>query len=170
MGVASLHSLKWSRTGLPSTKLAAPACEPIRGLFKTIQNVARSKSYTRLTNITKYWLDVVTMCWDWSYMKVGWLVSMPITMEPQRQANGNLINVLGLCGPCSSHAMCKKTHLGEFLPVQLINPQVGDRFFTNTAFFTRTQIYWCFYLFYYSQPSPSFCFVCSKSVSLPTYL
>ena len=33
-----------------------------------------------------------------SILKVGWLVSMPIAMEPQRQANGNLINILGLCG------------------------------------------------------------------------
>ena len=80
--VASLHSLKWCRTGLPSTKLAAPACEPIRGLPKKIQIVARSKSCTVLPNITRYGSDVVTLMKDWYKLKVGLIVSKCISTVP----------------------------------------------------------------------------------------
>ena len=55
-------------------------------------------------------------------MKVGWLVSMPIAMEPQRQANGNLINVLGLCEAMGRYLYDVCNIFGFFLdPLELIH-------------------------------------------------
>ena len=81
--VASLHSLKWCKTGLPSTKLAAPACEPIRGLHEKIQIVARSKSCYMNMFKHKSRVAFVTKLWDYFYLKVGCLMSMLIALDPR---------------------------------------------------------------------------------------
>ena len=49
-------------------------------------------------NDIEYPLDVVTMVNDISVLNEWWLVSMPIPMEPQRQAIGNLIDLKSHCG------------------------------------------------------------------------
>ena len=53
-------------------------------------------------NDIEYPLDVVTMVNDISVLKEWWLVSMPIPMEPQRQAIGNLIDLKSHCEPMHS--------------------------------------------------------------------
>ena len=66
--------------------LAAPACEPIRGLPKNIQIVARSKSYTVLTNLTKYGLDGVTQASNQYFenLQASYIIARPLV--PLRQA------------------------------------------------------------------------------------
>ena len=48
-------------------------------------------------NDIEYPLDVVTLVNDISDLNEWWLVSMPIPMEPQRQAIENLVDFKSLC-------------------------------------------------------------------------